>query len=84
MTDSPAPKSHDRFLYGSLLIYLICVILISPARTDLDFIRMPGFCLLLLVLLQVIFPQFKFSKTANFIAVPFILALPFLNSIISA
>ena len=84
MTETPAPGSKDRFLYYSLLIYLICVVLISPARTDIDFIRMPGFCVLLLLLLQVIFPQFRFSKTANFIAVPFILALPFLNSIISA
>jgi len=84
MTDTPPAPSKDRFLYGSLFIYLICVVLISPARSDIDFIRMPGFCLLLLVLLQVIFPQFRFSKTANFIAVPFILALPFLNSIITS
>jgi len=83
MTDTPPAPSKDRFLYGSLFIYLICVVVISPTTSDLDFIRMPGFSLLLLVLLQVIFPQFRFSKTANFIAVPFILALPSLNSIIT-
>lgn len=84
MTQHPPTRSHDRLLYGSLLIYLVCVVLISPKTSDLDFIRMPGFCLLLLILLQVIFPQFRFSRTANLIAVPFILALPFLNSIITS
>ncbi|YCM44438.1 hypothetical protein V2O64_00200 [Verrucomicrobiaceae bacterium 227] len=81
---SPSAPSHDRFLYGALAIYLICVVIISPTRSDVDFIRIPGFTLLLLVLLQVIFPQFRFSKSANLIAVPFILALPFLNSIITS
>ena len=69
-------RSKDRFLYGALIVYLICFIAISPGKADLDLIRMPGFSILLLILIQVIFPQFRFSKTANLIAALSIPALP--------
>ncbi len=74
MADSHSTQFKNNFLYWGLFIYLICFIAISPGPGNPDQFRIPGFALLLLILVQVIFPTFRFSKLSNFSAIFIILA----------
>lgn len=69
MEDSNRRKFKDNFLYWGLFVYVICLLCFSPASGGVDSIRIPSFTILLLVLIQIIFPRFKFSKIANLVAV---------------
>jgi len=83
MSRSSRFDTRSRLLAISLIIYSLCFFLIDPRKGDLDLIRIPAFSLLLLVLIQVIFPQFKLSTTANLIAILIILGFPLFNTILS-
>lgn len=76
MSNTPPTRTRNRLLIIALVIYALGFIAIAPEKGDLDFIRIPAFSLLLLVLIQVIFPQFRFSKSANLIAIVLILGFP--------
>lgn len=73
-------RSRDLFLSWSLLVYTLFLLAFQPSSGGLDAIRIPSFTLLLLFLLQVIFPRFRFSRGANLLAVLVIVGLGFLTS----
>lgn len=80
--DDPIPlRSKDSFVYWTLLFYAILFSAISFG--EVDFIRIPTFALLLLVLTQVIFPQFRCTKRANLFAVIVIVFIPLFFSNLS-
>lgn len=66
------PNSKDTLLYGFLFLYGIIIL---TTQDRINQIRIPAFSLLVLVLIQIIYPQFRFSKKANLIATLIILAL---------
>lgn len=68
-------KFKHNFLYWGLFIYSISILAIAPESGNVDRIRIPGFALLLLLLIQVIFPNFRFSKLSNYLAIFIILAV---------
>ncbi len=80
MADSNRTKFKNNFLYWGLFVYAICLLFFSPATGGIDSIRIPSFALLLLALIQIIFPRFRFSKTANLIAVILIIGIAILFS----
>jgi len=80
MEDPNRTKFKNNFLYWGLFVYTVCLLFFSPANGGLDTIRIPSFSLLLLALIQIIFPQFRFSKTANIIAVILIIGIGILFS----
>lgn len=73
------PNLRDTLLYGFLFLYGIITL---TTQDSINQIRIPAFSLLLLVLIQVIYPQFRFSKKANLIATLSILALASINRLI--
>lgn len=77
MEDPNRAKFKNNFLYWGLFVYAICILAFSPAKSGIDLIRIPSFTLLLLVMIQVVFPQFRFSKTANIIAIFIIVSFGF-------
>ncbi len=83
MAEQNHPQFKNKSLYRGLLVYVICVIAFPPAKSGIDLIRIPSFTLLLLILIQVIFPQFRFSKTANLIAVIVIIAFGFASNLLN-
>ncbi|MFT6180480.1 MAG: hypothetical protein ACI9NQ_002112 [Paracoccaceae bacterium] len=80
MEDRNRSKFKNNFLYWALFVYAICVLAI-PNGGGLNVIRIPSFSLLLLILAQVIFPQFRFSQTANIVAVIVIIGLGFASTL---
>jgi len=80
MATSSRSQLKDKFLYWGLSIYVICLFAISPKSGNPDQIRIPGFTLLLLFLIQVIFPNFRFSKLSNLIAIFIILGAAILSA----
>ena len=70
------PNSKDTNLYGILLLDGVVIL---TTQDPINQIRIPAFGLLLFFLIQVIYPQFRFSKKANLIASLTILALALLN-----
>lgn len=81
MEDQPPRKSRNSPLFWGLFIYTGCMILFPPSKSGIDLIRIPSFTLLLLILMQVIFPQFRYSKTANLIATIVIIGVPLIQTL---
>jgi hypothetical protein len=75
MQDHFRNQSNDTVLYGLLFLYSLCFLALGSSKGGIDAIRLPSFALLLLVLVQVLFPRFRFSKTANALAVLVIVGL---------
>ncbi len=73
MTDPERHKFKNNFLSWALFFYLIALLSIQPGVGDPDRIRIPAFTLLLLILVQIIFPNFRLSKLSNFIAISMII-----------
>lgn len=83
MSDGAKTIFRNNFLYWGLMVYALCVFAFPTPRGGIAAFQVPSFALLLLILIQVIFPQFRFSKRANFIAVALIVgfaAVPMLLS----
>lgn len=80
MNEPARNRSKDKVLYWCLLVYGICALAFPSGTGGIDSIRIPSFTLLLLVLVQVIFPRFRFSKSANLIAVLVIVGLGILSA----
>jgi len=85
MADPDHNKAHrahfkNNFLYLGLFFYCISLLAIDPGSGKLDRIRIPSFALLLLFLVQVIFPNFRFSKLSNFRAIFIIIFTAFIAS----
>ena len=68
-------QSNDTLLYGLLFLYGLCFLAFGSSKGGIDAVRLPSFALLLLILVQVIFPRFRFSKMANALAVLVIVGL---------
>jgi hypothetical protein len=81
MASPSRSQIKNKLLSWGLFIYLVSFIAISPKSGNPDQIRIPGFALLLLILVQVIFPNFRFSKLSNFLAIFIILATAIILSI---
>jgi len=75
MDDPNRTKFKNNFLYWGLFLYFIFFLWVSPHGANPDVIRIPAFALLLLVLVQVIFPNFRLSKVSNAIAISLIILL---------
>ncbi len=82
MEDPNRSRFKNNFLYWGLFIYTLSFLVISPGSGNPDQIRIPGFTLLLLILVQVIFPNFRFSKLSNFIAISIIILVAIFDSIL--
>ena len=67
MADSKKSK-YDRRLYVFVAIYLAFCAFMFPGSDPMFVVRYGGFFLLTQLLIQVIFPQFRSSKSANLIA----------------
>lgn len=74
MSDSRTYRPVDRMFYLGLLIYLAAQFLSSVCNPIHQIFRLPGFAILILVLVQVLFPKFRASGLANMIAFFVILA----------
>lgn len=73
MPDSRTYRPVDRFYYFGLLVYLTSQFLFTIWDPLHRIFRLPGFAIILLVLVQVLFPRFRASGLANMIAIFIIL-----------
>lgn len=80
MSDGARSIYRNNFLYWGLIVYFFCVFAFPTPKSGLAAVQVPSFALLLLLLVQVIFPQFRFSRRANLIAVIVILTLAILST----
>jgi len=63
-----------------LALYVFSFSILNLSAHGGHLIRLPSFTLLVLLLTQVLFPQFKISKPANLVAVVLILGYPFVHT----
>jgi hypothetical protein len=72
MEESPA-KKNGRWLYVFGVIYLILLLSMRPDQEPITHMRWIGFFILTQGLTQVIFPQFRCSKSVNFSVVTLVI-----------
>ena len=65
----------------ALFIYLLAILSLDLSSARINLIRIPGFAIILLILVQVIFPSSRFSKLSNLIAFSIIIMGAVLASI---
>ncbi|MDB4652981.1 hypothetical protein OAE39_01765 [Akkermansiaceae bacterium] len=68
MSDSRTYRPMDRMFYLGLLVYLAAQFLTPVWDPVHQLFRLPGLAILILVLIQVLFPKFRASGLANMIA----------------